>query len=116
MLTADQILGSPDIAGIEKVAVPEWGGDVYVKVMTGAERDRWELTQSQILKDPVNLNIRASLCAVTLCDEKGNRLFSDFQIDELGNKSAIVLDRIFDVARKLNKLTNDDLDELEKNY
>ena len=116
MLSADDILKSPDIGEIKTIKVPEWGGEVCVKVMSGAERDRWEIMQTTALrKNPASANIRAGLCAVTLCDEKGQRLFTDFQIEELGKKSSIALDRIFAVAQRMNKLSNADLEELEKN-
>ena len=115
MLSADEILKAPDIDGIEKLNVPEWGGEICVKIMTGAERDRWEMQTTALLKNPANINIRASLCAMTICDEKGKRLFTDAQVDELGKKSSIALDRVFTVAQRLNRLTNSDLEELEKN-
>ncbi len=52
---------------------------------------------------------------MVICDESGTRLFKDKQIGELGEKSSIALDRIFAVAKRINKLADSDLDELEKN-
>ncbi len=43
MLSRDQILGASDLP-TETVDVPEWGGQVIVRSMTGAERDRFELS------------------------------------------------------------------------
>ncbi|MFE3382837.1 hypothetical protein [Streptomyces anulatus] len=40
-LSAEQILDADDLA-IEDVPVPEWGGTVRVKGMSGTERDRFE--------------------------------------------------------------------------
>ena len=37
-LTADQILAADDM-GLKEVAVPEWGGSVFIRVMTVGERD-----------------------------------------------------------------------------
>lgn len=115
MLTAEQILKADDLAELEKVNVPEWGDFVYVRKMNGMERDRWELTASKALEKPSTANIRASLCAMTICDDKGKRLFTDNQISNLGAKSATALDRVFSASKDLNKLSDDDLDELEKN-
>ena len=41
MLTKDQILKSDDLPS-EEVSVPEWGGSVMVRSMTGYERDQFE--------------------------------------------------------------------------
>ena len=40
-LTRDEILGADDLK-TESVKVPEWGGTVLVRELTGAERDEWE--------------------------------------------------------------------------
>ena len=40
-LTKDQILAADDM-GMLKLAVPEWGGDVYIRVMSVGERDASE--------------------------------------------------------------------------
>ncbi len=115
MLTADGILKSDDLGELVKVDVPEWGGHVFVKIMSGIERDRWEIAATNLMKAPSNANIRAGLCAVTICDEKGERLFHDTDVDALGKKSSLALDRVFGVSRKINRLTDEELDELEKN-
>jgi hypothetical protein len=40
-LTRDSILNAKDLKK-ELVKVPEWGGEVYVRCMTGSERDAFE--------------------------------------------------------------------------
>lgn len=115
MLSAEQILKADDLAELEKIKVPEWDGFVYVRKMNGLERDRWELIASKAVDKPSQANIRASLCAMTICDEKGKRLFTDNQMSALGAKSGTALDRIFAVAKDLNKLSDEDVEELEKN-
>lgn len=114
MLTADDILAAADSAH-EVVNVPEWGGDVCVKVMSGVDRDRWEIAATKLMDNPQNANIRASLCALTMCDESGKRLFTDQQVTALGEKSSTALDRVFNAARRVNKLTDEDIADLEKN-
>jgi len=115
MLTADGILNSSDLSDLKKVNVPEWGGEVYIRVMTGIERDRWEIAATSAMKDTQTLNIRATLCAICICDDKGKRLFTDEQAQALGEKSSLALGRVFEVARHLNRLTDRDLEELEGN-
>ena len=113
MLTKEQILSSEDLTK-EIVDVPEWGGEVYVRAMTGTERDAFE---ASIVKDGgTNLaNIRAKLCALCMVDEDGNRLFIDGDVLALGKKSALALDRVFNAAQKLNGIAKDDVKDMVKN-
>lgn len=115
-LSREQILQA-DGHRRECVPVPEWGGDVYVRTMTGRERDRWESDALPEERDgkPNLDNIRARLLVLTLCDETGKRLFAAEDAAALGEQPADVLDRLYDAARKLNRLTTDSEKELEKN-
>ena len=113
MLNKEQILRAEDLK-TTTVNVPEWGGKVKIKTLTGAERDDFE--QSILRGGKIDAhNIRAKLCARCIVNEKNERLFSDAEIVALGNKSAIALDRVFVAAQKLNGLTNDEVEELAKN-
>jgi len=114
-LTAEQILKADDIGKLEKIDIPEWGGEIYIKVMNGASRDRWELLVSKAFDSPNTANVRASLVVATACDEKGKLLFTPNQVAVMGNKSAIPLDRIYAAAKRINKLEEKDIEELEKN-
>lgn len=115
LLSAEQILKSEDTEAPQLVSVPEWGGEVFIRVMSGAERDRWELMAHKALKGNSPLGIRATLVAFCACDQNGKRIFADGQIAALANKSAVALDRVFHKAQRLNKLTDDDIKELEGN-
>lgn len=110
-LSKDDILNASDLETVS-VDVPEWGGTVYVGMMTGAERDRFE---REWVSAKFQDNPRAKLAALTLCDESGNRLFSYEEAEQLGKKSAAALSRVFDAATKLNRITGDDVDELAGN-
>ena len=113
ILSRDAILSSDDLKK-EVVKVPEWGGEVLIATMTGAARDAW--VQCLVTIKTTNLaNIRARLVAATAVDESGERLFSDKDAEVLGKKSAAALDRCVKVAQKLNKLTENDLEDLSKN-
>lgn len=117
MLTKDQILGIKDLQ-IEKVEVPEWGGYIFVRGMTGAERDLFESSVVDIRgsSQKINMiNVRAKMVSLTACDENGNRLFDDADVIELGKKSASALQRIFDTAQRLSGLSKEETSVLEKN-
>jgi hypothetical protein len=115
-LTRTSILAAKDIL-IEKVLVPEWGGEVFVKGMTGAERDQFEAAIVEIrgTSQRTNLNnVRARLASLTICDKDGTRLFKEADIQELGRKSASALQRVFAVAQRLSGLSQEDVKELTK--
>lgn len=117
ILTKDEIFAADDLPR-EAVNVPEWGGSVYVRTMTGADRDSFEAKSIELKGDSqvTNLvNLRARLVAMTTVDESGKRLFSESDIARLGEKSSRALQRVFEVATKLNALSKNDVEELTGN-
>lgn len=113
-LTRDEIL-SADVLASERVKVPEWGGEVMVRELTGAERDDWE--SSIVSTDGRNVkvnsaNLRAKLVAMSVVDEDGKRMFSDKDASKLGRLSAAALDRVVDVAKRLSRIADGDVEEL----
>lgn len=117
LLTRDTILAAQDIQ-TEEVEVPEWGGSVLVRGMTGAERDAFEesVLTGKGRKRDVNLkNFRARLIVKSVVNRKGERVFTHADIDALGQKSAAALARVFDVATRLSGMSDEDVEELTKN-
>lgn len=109
MLSKQDILAK-SCAKTQTIAVPEWGGEVNIRTITAAERDKFELQCSESF-----VNVRARLCSLAICDESGKRLFDDTDVAALGEKDAAPINRIFEAARKLNGFTDEDIEELEKN-
>ena len=105
ILTKDQILEASDLKS-EGVDVPEWGGSVLVRTMTGADRDAFEESMITVLPNGMMTSkiskMRAKLVALTVVDEAGNRVFDISDIDRLALKSAAALERVSDVAHRLN--------------
>lgn len=114
VLTREQICASDD-SGRELVAVPEWGGEVYIKVMSGTERDSFESWCSKCSKREDMTNLRAKLLSLCLVNDAGSRLFSDNEMQALGSKSGIVLNRLYQAARAVNCYDKKDVEELEGN-
>jgi hypothetical protein len=114
LLTRDQILTAVDTA-TEDIDVPEWGGVVRVKALTGTERDAFEGSLIGARGQTKLDNVRAKLVAMSVVDEDGAKLFSVGDITILGGKSAAALDRVFTVAQRLSKLTEADIEDLQKN-
>lgn len=94
-----------------KVPVPEWGFDVYVKVLSVGERDSYENLWLSRGKGGVKDFRSEYLCRV-LCDESGKRLYGDGDVAELADMDGSILSRIFDIAASHNKLTETDIREL----
>lgn len=109
------ILKSKDVQ-VVSVPVPEWGGDIYLRTISGADRDAWEMDCWGRDNDMMRgRNMRAKLLVRAICDEEGTRIFTDMDAADLGQKNAKVLDRLFDRAAALNGLREEDVKELEKN-
>lgn len=127
-LTKDQIKAAQDLRR-ERVEVPEWGGYLFIRRMTGAERDDWEndaadradaearLARSE--KRPydwkrVAAMTRARVVAWTACDDEGNAIFGKTEADvvALSEKSGDVLDRLFTVAMGINGLSRRDVEDI----
>lgn len=117
VLNRDQILKVNDLPS-ETVPVPEWGGEVIVRALTGTERDAFEASMIQLRGKEKVLkmeNIRARLAALSVVDEQGIRLFTDADVEQLGHKSATALNRVFEVAQRLSGLTPEAVEELTGN-
>jgi hypothetical protein len=116
-LSREAILSAPDIETIE-VNVPEWGGIVLIKPLTGAGRDAFEASVIEekngktVLKSQ---NFRARLVARCIVDEDGKRMFADEDITSLGKKSSKALSMLFDECQKSSGMTKEDVAELEGN-
>jgi hypothetical protein len=101
-LSKAKILAAKDVKLSEAIPVPEWGGDVYVRTISGTERDKFEEAYSEQKMKA----FRVRFLVLTLADESGERLFGDADIDALGNKSSVVINRLFDKAWQHNAFTD----------
>lgn len=123
LLTREQILNAVDMK-TETINVPEWGGEVKVRTLSGAERDDFE---SGFLGDKVEKvngedkatlrregykNVRARLVSWTVVNDSGVNIFTEADIEALGKKNAAALDRVFEVAQRLSGLTKKDISKL----
>ncbi|MEU8906962.1 hypothetical protein [Streptomyces mirabilis] len=122
-LNRDAILKAQDIP-TEPVNVPEWGGEVILRGLTGDELDDFQGSIRQFRRsldgkgmEPVLIQqgMHAKLLVKCLVDDNGERLFTDNDAGELGAKAGVVLDRLYDVAQRLSGLTEEDEEEMEGN-
>lgn len=111
-LSKEQILAARDFT-FEKVDVPEWGGDVIIRTMSGAARDAFQAAfggEKRALG-----TFEATLLASTLADESGALLFTVEEVEELRGKSAAVLDRVSNEAMRINGMGIAAQEEAAKN-
>jgi hypothetical protein len=125
MLTREQFL-SRKPRTIEKVEIPELSDHVFVRSLTGAERDAWEdanlirkhgegKRRLELSFDVRVQNSKAHLVCISLCDESGNRTLQDGDVAAVGDQPAIIVNRIADVCMRISGLTEQDLEDSVKN-
>jgi hypothetical protein len=121
LLNRDQLL-TPEKLEVVKVNL---GKDefVYVRQMTGRERDHFE---QSLIKENKNVeggyeksleDFRAKLSVCTVCDAEGKLIFQQNDYSVLSQSmSAARLEKIVNVAQKLNKISEEDKEGLVKNF
>lgn len=116
-LTKDALFAAVKKLPIERVDLPELSGHVFVRGMSGVERDAWErsLVTGRGKRRDFNLdNVRARLAVRCLCDEQGTRLFGDEDAAVLGDLRVDTLNKVFEVAQRLSGVSDQDVDDLGK--
>ena len=98
---------------------------VYVREMTGREKDTFEksiLVEKRDDKGDIIgfdrdiKDFRAKLAVCTLCDEDGELIFKSSDVDQLScQMSARNLEKINEVANEINAVTPKRKEEIEKN-
>jgi hypothetical protein len=97
-LTKDGILKAQDSKAVP-VNVPEWGGEVFLRPMSGKER---EVFDTRFVKDAAGM--RVFLAVTCLCDASGSRIFGDEDASALEGKSSVALERVAHEAIRINGL------------
>jgi len=123
MLSKAAILAASHLP-VEEVHVPEWAdenGDdvVFVRGMTGAERDQFEMSLSvqrgdQMVDDISNATAKALVKCVV--DAGGNRVFDDGDASALGAQPSAALMRVWRVARRLSGMSPDAIAEKARDF
>ncbi len=117
VLSRDQILAADDIR-VESLQIPEWGGDIYIRVISGRERDAFDAAQIDPTTGksaPRTEDFRARYAVLVACDENGFPIFTSEDVSKLTHRSASALDRILEAGLRLNGQTDEAAKELEKN-
>jgi hypothetical protein len=122
LLDREKLLAKEELS-VEKVMLNK-KDFVYVRQMTGRERDRFEQSLLKEVKDAKgNLeyersldDFRAKLVVNTVCDENGVNLLQPEDYPTLSQMmSARTLEKIVNVAQRLNQISEEDREALVKN-
>jgi hypothetical protein len=123
-LLSKQMLLTKQALKIEKVEF-ENGDYVFVREMTGKDRDNFENSIMKAQRDGKGLikgydqvleNFRSKLAVTTVCDENGELMFTPRDADKLSECISITnLEKIVEKSSNLNKITPKDKEDLLKN-
>jgi hypothetical protein len=113
MLNRDSILQAQDLKTVDE-PIPEWGGDIRLRILTAAERFAINTAATVDGKfDPAVF--QTVLIEAAAVNEDGTPMFQPGDAAALRGKSAPAISRAFEAAAKLNGLGNAAVDAAEKN-
>ena len=129
LLSRSDILAAADLK-FEDVDVPEWGGTVRIRELTGTQRDQIEAAMVTVKMEPDDKGkskptpefdksametFRARIASYSIVDEENKRVFTDADIFALGEKGSAALQRVYDVALGISGFSESDVEELVGN-
>ena len=94
----------------EVVDLKELGVKVTLQEMTAARLEQYE-SMIYVINDDGKMTINSShvrekLIAFSVVDDNGNLIFSESDVEQLGNAGAGVIKKLADVAGALNNISN----------
>lgn len=114
LLKRSEVLEAPDLKH-EDVPVPQWGGAVRVRMLTGAERDEFRKMAAEFEDGIPPVRFASMLLALSCIDEDGERMFTVDDIDALEAKSAGSIDVPAAVSMRLNGFGAQAMADAQKN-
>lgn len=129
LLTRAQIVAAQDFR-TEDIDVPEWGGVLRVRALSGRERSLLEKMfglgkdaaarpvavnpSRAVAPEPTWTNWRSWLVANSAVDENMKPVFTPTDVDALGDRSAAPLDRIANVVLRISGISKEEQEEMGK--
>lgn len=120
MSLRDKILAAEDLER-QVEEIPEWGVTVEIRGLSGTDRDAYEAKAIALKRGGTDVelrlqNYRSKLLVKCLFDpESGERIFTERDVPELGKRSGVVIDRLFDIARELSGMGDEALEAARGN-
>lgn len=116
MSLRDQILGAT--SPMVEIPCTEWGCSVWVRPLSGEERDEIEIENARLAKDAEYApgasreGLHARVVALAARDQDGKRIFTSDDVDRLRRLDARPLDRIFRVVDSLSAVSDEEIERL----
>jgi len=118
-LSKEDIFAADDLR-TEEVKVPEWGGVVRIRELSGTELDAYQASMMTRAPNgdmvPSMGNMRAKLVTRSIIDDDGNPVFNELDIGRLGQKSGVALGRVYERAAELSGITKESEDAAGKDF
>lgn len=102
-LTREQILAARSHRKPIRLEVPEWGGEVFIRVLSVEQQMQWE--------DVPDKEMVMRVLTAALVNEDGAPIFEPDDWRELAKEDFPVIMRVFDEVAQVNGLTSKELDE-----
>lgn len=115
MLNREKLLGAGSAFKLGEIEIPELGGKVFLRVISSRERDQLESEISAGSKSGNLSNIRAKLVVRSLCDDTGKRLFTDADVELVGDMPAPMIGMLFEACARHNGMTGGAVEDARKN-
>lgn len=111
----EKILSAEDISS-EKVEIPEWGVTIEMRSISGRKRCemRKNLTSNNGMIDDAKL-YQQILINCAFDPETGEPIFTEADKDAILEKNGAVLESLAIVGMKLSGMSQDSIDDAEKN-
>lgn len=114
MLTRAEILVDRNTKlKIKKYATPVWGGGVYLKQLSGADRDM--IDKVGIESGDQYKDLRARYIVYSVCDEKGVLLFKHEDIPMITKMDGGITTALFKEITKISGIGAEEVDKAVKN-
>lgn len=121
LLNREQFFAAPKGIVMEDVAVPELGegAGVRIRSLTAASRGMFikrSLELREKSKSGADADIEKMIVAMSAVDEEDKQIFTEADVQALGEYSAAVITRLAEVAMRLSGMTGQAQEQASKNF
>lgn len=120
-LSKDEILGAADQSFTE-LEISEWRGTIRIGNISAAEKGKYEsglfkfnADGTRTINEKNLATLRTRLIVACVVDDEGKRVFTEKDIEALGEKSAAVIQDVFEACQEHNGMEPPAVDEIEGN-
>ena len=98
---------------VKTIDCPELGEPIHLRMLTAKERADYERKLTEFVKEE-NPLVREYVAVTMLCDEAGERLFSEAEMGDLGDLDWRILERVLFEGNTFNTLDHKGLEAEKK--